>query len=140
MNFRPQSRRLAALQHAPRLLDRERPAIAESVAKPRQFLVSNLPQQPLARDFIDERIRPPIKFRRQHVRSHVRRNQIDRLNIDLQGEYYFYKRFALFASMRNLRDQSEDVEVYGPSTPENAQFRQRTNFGSLWTIGVKGTF
>jgi iron complex outermembrane recepter protein len=63
-----------------------------------------------------------------------------RLNIDLQGEYYFYKRFALFASMRNLRDQPEDVEAYGPSTPEIAQFRQRTNFGSLWTIGIKGTF
>jgi iron complex outermembrane recepter protein len=63
-----------------------------------------------------------------------------RLNIDLLGEYYVWRRFAVFANLRNLRDQPEEVEVYGPHTPESAQFRQRTHFGSLWTVGVKGTF
>ena len=62
-----------------------------------------------------------------------------RLNIELLGEYYFWKRWGAFASMRNLRDQPEDLKAYGPSTPEIARFRQRTNFGSLWTIGVKTT-
>jgi iron complex outermembrane recepter protein len=63
-----------------------------------------------------------------------------RLYVDVLGEYYFWKRFALFANLRNLRDQPEDREISGPSTPAHAQFRQRVNFGSLWTFGIKGTF
>ncbi len=63
-----------------------------------------------------------------------------RLYIDLSAEYTFYKRFAVFGSMRNIDDATEDIERYGPSTPAHAQFRQREDFGSLWTFGVKGTF
>ncbi|MES2697519.1 MAG: hypothetical protein V4773_28900 [Verrucomicrobiota bacterium] len=63
-----------------------------------------------------------------------------RLYIDLLGEYYFYKRIAVFANLRNVGDATEDFEIYNPSTPEHAQFRQREDFGSLWTFGIKGTF
>ena len=63
-----------------------------------------------------------------------------RLYIDLSGDYYLTKRFAVFASMRNLNDATEDVKRYGPSTPAHARFRSREDFGSLWTIGLKGTF
>jgi len=63
-----------------------------------------------------------------------------RLYIDVSGEYYFYKRFAVFANLRNIGDTPDDVQVYGPSTPEHAQFRERIAFGSLWMFGIKGTF
>ncbi|MBL9190454.1 MAG: carboxypeptidase regulatory-like domain-containing protein [Opitutaceae bacterium] len=63
-----------------------------------------------------------------------------RLYIDLSGEYVFWKRMAVFASMRNLGDASEDSKIYGPNTPEIARFRQRIQYGSLWTIGIRGTF
>lgn len=63
-----------------------------------------------------------------------------RLYIDVLGEYYFYKRIAVFANLRNVGDATEDFEIYNPQTPEHAQFRQREDFGSLWTFGVKGTF
>ncbi len=63
-----------------------------------------------------------------------------RLYVDLSGEYTFYKRFALFGSMRNLLDTTEDVERRGPNTPAHAQHSSREDFGSLWTFGVKGTF
>jgi hypothetical protein len=63
-----------------------------------------------------------------------------RLYIDISGEYTFYKRFAVFGSLRNVNDATEDIERAGPSTPAHAQFRQREDFGSLWTFGVKGTF
>ncbi len=63
-----------------------------------------------------------------------------RLYIDVLAEYYFYKRFAVFANLRNIGDATEDFEVHNPFTPEHAQFRQREDFGSLWTFGVKGTF
>jgi len=63
-----------------------------------------------------------------------------RLYIDVSGEYTLYKRFAVFANLRNIDDATEDFERYGPSTPAHAQFRQREDFGSLWTFGLKGTF
>jgi hypothetical protein len=63
-----------------------------------------------------------------------------RLYIDLNAEVKIYKRFALFAALRNIGDAPDDVQVYGPSTPEHAQFRQRIQFGSLWSFGIKGSF
>ena len=63
-----------------------------------------------------------------------------RLYVDLSAEYMLYKRIGVFGSMRNVQDATEDVERYGPNTPAHAQFRQREDFGSLWTFGLKGTF
>jgi hypothetical protein len=60
--------------------------------------------------------------------------------MDIQGDYNLTKQFALFFNMRNVGDVPEDVERLGPSTPEVAQFRQRENWGALWTFGVKGSF
>jgi len=66
--------------------------------------------------------------------------QSKRLYIDLSGEYTLTKRIGIFASMRNLNDATEDTERRGPNTPDYAQLNSREDFGSLWTIGVKGSF
>ncbi len=63
-----------------------------------------------------------------------------RLYIDLIGEYRLTRQLSLFGNLRNLNDATEDFEVAGPSTPPVAQFRQRTDFGALWTFGLKGRF
>ena len=63
-----------------------------------------------------------------------------RLYIDLSGEYRLTNRIGLFASMRNLNDATEDTERRGPNTPSHAQLLSREDFGSLWTMGLKGTF
>ena len=63
-----------------------------------------------------------------------------RLYLDVNAEYYFWKRLAVYAALRNVLDAPDDIQVYGPSTPEHAQFRQRIQFGSLWSFGIKGTF
>ncbi len=63
-----------------------------------------------------------------------------RMYVDVSGEYTFYKRFAVFANLRNIRDASDDLEIAGPNTPAHAQFRSREEYGSLWTFGVKGSF
>ncbi len=60
--------------------------------------------------------------------------------IDVTGEYSLTRRLALFANLRNVNDPTDDVEIAGPNTPAAAQFRQRAEFGSLWTLGIKGTF
>ncbi len=63
-----------------------------------------------------------------------------RLYLDLNGEYTLWKRIALFASIRNIGDAPDDIKVYGPSTPAVAKFRQRIEYGSLWSFGLKGSF
>ena len=63
-----------------------------------------------------------------------------RLAVDLLGEFHFHRNLALFANLRNLRDQPIDMQTIAPSAPEHAQFRSRNMSGSLWTFGVKGTF
>ncbi len=63
-----------------------------------------------------------------------------RLTVDWSGEFRFARRFALYATVRNLFNAPEDLERYGPSTPGYAKLRQRTDFRPLWTVGVKGTF
>jgi len=63
-----------------------------------------------------------------------------RLYIDMLAEYYLWKRIGLFVNLRNVGNATENTEIYGPSTPEHAQFRQRIDYASLWTIGIKGTF
>jgi TonB-dependent receptor len=63
-----------------------------------------------------------------------------KLSLDLQGEYQLRRWVAIFANLRNVNDGTEDNEIAGPSTPPHAQFRQREDFGSLWTIGLKGSF
>lgn len=65
---------------------------------------------------------------------------LKRSYIDVTGEYSISRNLALFANLRNLNDPTDDQETAGPSTPAVAQFRQRTDFGSLWTLGIKGTF
>ena len=60
--------------------------------------------------------------------------------IDLTGEYTVWKTFAVFANLRNINQPVDDLEIAGPTTLSSAQLRQRQDFGSLWTIGVKGTF
>ncbi|MDO8544094.1 MAG: carboxypeptidase regulatory-like domain-containing protein [Opitutaceae bacterium] len=63
-----------------------------------------------------------------------------RMYIDVLGEYYFRKRFAVYANFRNIGAAPEDFEIHGPSTPPHAQFSQRVDYGSLWVFGVKGSF
>jgi iron complex outermembrane recepter protein len=63
-----------------------------------------------------------------------------RLLFTLSGEYLFRPNVAVFANLSNLLDAPADVQTFGPSTPEHAQFRQRQTFGSMWTFGVRGSF
>jgi TonB-dependent receptor len=63
-----------------------------------------------------------------------------KLYVDVGAEYSLAKRVVLFASLRNIRDTPDDIERAGPSTPADAQLRQRGRYGALWTFGLKGTF
>ncbi len=64
----------------------------------------------------------------------------ERRLLDISGEYFLRKNIALFFNLNNVNDAPADIEIAGPSTPEEAQLSQRSVYGSLWTFGVKGTF
>jgi TonB-dependent receptor len=59
--------------------------------------------------------------------------------IDVLGEYYLWKRLALFANLRNITDVPDEGITAGPNTPAVARLRFRERYGSLWTLGLKGT-
>ena len=42
--------------------------------------------------------------------------------------------------MRNLTAEPEETQIYNALTPASARFRNQIDYGSLWTIGIKGTF
>ncbi len=63
-----------------------------------------------------------------------------RLYIDVSGEYYIRRSLGVFLSIRNIGGATEDTKIYGADTPRYARFRQRDDYSSLWTFGVKGSF
>jgi len=63
-----------------------------------------------------------------------------RLVADLNADYRLTRRLTLFANLSNVFNDPVDNEIYGPATPESAQFRTRQNYGSLWTFGLRGNF
>jgi TonB-dependent receptor len=63
-----------------------------------------------------------------------------RVYVDISAERTVWKRFAVFAKIRNLRDQTEVFENSGPLTPAHASLGQREDFAALWTFGIKGSF
>jgi TonB-dependent receptor len=60
--------------------------------------------------------------------------------LDVLGEMTVWRRFALFANLRNVGDVPDRGTTVGPSTPTHAILRYQERYGSLWTFGVKGTF
>jgi TonB-dependent receptor len=63
-----------------------------------------------------------------------------RNTVDVLGEYHIWKRFTLFANLRNVGDVPNETVTEGPNTPDYALLRMRQRYGSLWTFGLKGTF
>jgi TonB-dependent receptor len=63
-----------------------------------------------------------------------------RLIVDLSAEWVLFRRITAFASVNNWGNAPVDLEISGPNTPTAAQFRQRTLYGPLWTVGLKRSF
>ncbi len=63
-----------------------------------------------------------------------------RNTVDALGEYNLNRRLTLFANLRNIGDVPNETVTEGPNTPGYALLRLRERYGSLWTVGLKGTF
>jgi iron complex outermembrane receptor protein len=66
--------------------------------------------------------------------------QDTRMVQDANIEYRFHKRFALYASVRNLANEPRPLVTISANAPAYTQPRTYTYYGALWTMGVKGTF
>jgi TonB-dependent receptor len=55
-------------------------------------------------------------------------------------EYRFHRKFALYASVRNLANEPRPLITYSPNAPAYTQPRGYNFYGALWTMGIKGTF
>ncbi|MBM3852435.1 MAG: hypothetical protein FJ399_04685 [Verrucomicrobia bacterium] len=66
--------------------------------------------------------------------------QDTRMVQDANLEYRFHRRFALYASVRNLANEPRPLVTISATAPAYTRPRQYTYYGALWTMGVKGTF
>jgi iron complex outermembrane receptor protein len=66
--------------------------------------------------------------------------QDTRMVQDANIEYRFHRRFALYASVRNLANEPRPLVTVSANAPAYTQPRTFTYYGALWTMGVKGTF
>ena len=66
--------------------------------------------------------------------------QDTRMVQDANIEYRFHRRFALYASVRNLANEPRPLVTISATAPAYTRPRTYTYYGALWTLGVKGTF
>ena len=66
--------------------------------------------------------------------------QDTRMVQDANIEYRFHRRFALYASVRNLANEPRPLVTVSANAPAYTRPRTFTYYGALWTMGVKGTF
>jgi outer membrane receptor protein involved in Fe transport len=67
-------------------------------------------------------------------------SQDTRTVMDGSIEYRFHRKFALYASVRNLANEPRPLITHSVNAPAYTQPRSYTYYGALWTFGVKGTF
>ncbi len=60
--------------------------------------------------------------------------------LDVLGEFMVWKRVSVFSNLRNVTDIADRGTTVGPTTPQHTTLRFQERYGSLWTLGVKGTF
>lgn len=60
--------------------------------------------------------------------------------LDLNAQYKFHKRVALFVAGRNITNAQEVLNWSSPETPSYARLQREMDSGALWSIGVKGEF
>ena len=63
-----------------------------------------------------------------------------RVNLDLNADYTFSPRLALFVNARNVFNEPQVLLRYGSATPAYAQQFRTEEFGIQFVAGVKGTF
>lgn len=63
-----------------------------------------------------------------------------RMQLDVSFDFRLTKRLSLFANVRNVMDEIQKEDAYGPDTPAHAREFYHGKFGRPFTLGVKGSF
>ncbi len=94
-----------------------------------KYNVSRIGRQRAALDNVSATV-PPGTYQAQDTR----------MVADGSVEYRFHRKFAVYASVRNLTNEPRPLITYSPNAPAYTRPRTYNYYGALWTIGVKGTF
>jgi iron complex outermembrane recepter protein len=94
-----------------------------------KYNVSRIGRQRSALDAVSATV-PPGTYQAQDTRM-VQDGSI---------EYRFHKKFAVYASVRNLANEPRPLITYSENAPAYTRPSAYNFYGALWTIGVKGTF
>ena len=94
-----------------------------------KYNVSRIGRQRASLDLVGATV-PPGTYQAQDTRT-VQDGSI---------EYRFHRKFAVYASVRNLANQPRPLITYSDNAPAYTRPRAYNFYGALWTIGVKGTF
>lgn len=94
-----------------------------------KYNVSRIGRQRASLDLVGATV-PPGTYQAQDTRT-VQDGSI---------EYRLHRRFALYASVRNLANQPRPLITYSDNAPAYTRPRAYNFYGALWTFGVKGTF
>ncbi len=94
-----------------------------------KYNVSRIGRQRTSLDLVSATV-PPGTFQAQDTR----------MVADGSIEYRFHPKFAVYASVRNLTNEPRPLITYSPNAPAYVYPRTYNYYGSLWTMGVKGTF
>jgi len=94
-----------------------------------KYNVSRIGRQRTSLDLVSATV-PPGTFQAQDTR----------MVADGSIEYRFHRKFAVYASVRNLTNEPRPLITYSPNAPAYVYPRTYNFYGSLWTMGVKGTF
>jgi TonB-dependent receptor len=94
-----------------------------------KYNVSRIGRQRSALDAVSATV-PPGTYQAQDTRM-VQDGSI---------EYRFHRKFAVYASVRNLANEPRPLITYSANAPAYTRPSAYNFYGALWTIGVKGTF
>ncbi len=94
-----------------------------------KYNVSQIGRQRASLDLVGATV-PPGTYQAQDTR----------MVQDGSVEYRFHRKFALYASIRNLANEPRPLITYSDNAPAYTRPRAYNFYGALWTLGIKGTF
>ncbi len=60
--------------------------------------------------------------------------------MDMNASYQMTRRLALFVTGTNVFNRWRTYSRYADATPDYARRSQTNSYGSIWSLGVRGTF
>src|SRR5690606_10172297 len=68
------------------------------------------------------------------------RYALARTTLDIGTEYRLTQHLSIFANARNLTNSLERYAIMSSNTPDHAELQQVADWGTKWSVGIRGRF